>query len=103
MSQSMALTSDDYLRIIGTRCLRTASAPVKLVVCDLSAAPYLDLAGARMLHDLHDNLAARAISFRIVGAHDLARDLLRAEGVDQKVGGLHRSLTLDGLLTAKQS
>jgi sulfate permease, SulP family len=82
--------------------LRTASAPVKLVVCDLSAAPYLDLAGARMLHDLHDSLAARAISFRIVGAHGLARDLLRAEGVDEKVGGLHRSLTLDALLTSKQ-
>jgi SulP family sulfate permease len=78
--------------------LRMASAPVKLVVCDLSAAPYLDLAGARMLHDLHDNLAASAISFRIVGAHGLARDLLRAEGIDEKVGGLHRSLTLDTLL-----
>jgi high affinity sulfate transporter 1 len=81
--------------------LRAASAPVKLVVCDLSAAPYLDLAGSHMLHDLHDNLAARAISFRIVGAHGWARDLLRAEGVDEKVGGLHRSVTLDALLAGK--
>ena len=83
--------------------LRTASTPVKLVVCDLSAAPYLDLAGARMLHDLHDNLKARAILFRIVGAHGSDRDLLRAEGIDEKVGGLRRSLTLDALLAAQQS
>jgi high affinity sulfate transporter 1 len=83
--------------------LRTASTPVKLVVCDLSAAPYLDLAGARMLHDLHDNLKARAILFRIVGAHGSNRDLLRAEGIDEKVGGLRRSLTLDALLAAQQS
>jgi sulfate permease, SulP family len=81
--------------------LREASTPVKLVVCDLSAAPYLDLAGARMLHGLHEDLEARAISFRIVGAHGSTRDLLRAEGIDEKVGGLRRSLTLDALLAAK--
>jgi sulfate permease, SulP family len=77
-----------------------SSSPVTLVVCDLSASPYLDLAGARMLHNLHDELAARSISFRIVGAHGTLRDLLRAEGIDEKVGGVHRSLTLDGLLGA---
>jgi sulfate permease, SulP family len=80
--------------------LRMATA-VDLVVCDLSAAPYLDLAGARMLHGLHDDLAARAISFRIVGAHGAARDLLRAEGMEQKIGSLHRALTLNTLLAGK--
>jgi high affinity sulfate transporter 1 len=75
-----------------------ASSPVRLVVCDLSAAPYLDLAGARMLHQLHDDLAARAISLRIVGAHGAVRDLLRAEGLHEKVGQLRRVLTLHDLL-----
>ncbi len=70
-------------------------------MCDLSAAPYLDLAGVRMLHDLHGDLAAQAISFRIVGAHGGARDLLRAEGIEEKVGGLNRSLTLNALLAEK--
>jgi SulP family sulfate permease len=55
---------------------------------------YLDLAGARMLHRLHDDLAVRVISLRIVGAHGKARDLLRAEGIDEKVGKLRRVLTL---------
>ncbi len=79
--------------------LRSAPSPIRLVVCDLSASPYLDLAGARMLHNLHDGLAARGISFRIVGAHGAVRDLVRAEGIDQKVGGVSRALTLDALLS----
>jgi MFS superfamily sulfate permease-like transporter len=71
---------------------------IRLVVCDLSAAPYLDLAGSRMLHDLHSDLAGRNIAFRIVGAHGSLRDLLRADGVDAKVEGLARTVTLDSLL-----
>jgi sulfate permease, SulP family len=78
--------------------IRATSPPVRLVVCDLSAAPYLDLAGARMLHRLHDDLAVSAISLRIVGAHGRSRDLLRAEGIDEKVGQLRRVLTLHDIL-----
>ena len=81
-------------------CLRqTAPTDIRLVVCDLSAAPYVDLAGSRMLRDLHAELASRGIGLRIVGAHGLARDLLRADGVEDKVGGLDRAATLEGLLS----
>jgi sulfate permease, SulP family len=68
------------------------------VVCDLSAAPYPDLAGSHMLHELHSELAARGIALRIVGAHGGVHDLLRADGVGEKVGGLDRVDTLDGFL-----
>jgi len=78
-----------------------APAPIRLVVCDLSASPYLDLAGASMLHDLHTELSTRSISLRIVGAHGTVRDLLRAQGIDKKVGGLDRALTLDALLAGE--
>jgi SulP family sulfate permease len=67
--------------VLGTLPL---SVGVRLVVCDLSASPYIDLAGARMLHDLYDELASRNITFRIVGAHAQLRDLLRAEGLAEK-------------------
>jgi len=80
--------------------LRTSTA-IRLVVCDLSASPYLDLAGTSMLHDLHTELSTRSIPLRIVGAHGVARDLLRAEGVDRKVAGLDRTSTLDALLAGK--
>ena len=78
--------------------LHAAVARVHLVICDLSAAPYVDLAGARMLHDLHTELTGRGIKLRIIGAHGTTRDLLRADGVDTKVEGLDRSLTLESLL-----
>jgi SulP family sulfate permease len=79
--------------------LRKPAAPaIRLAVCDLSAAPYLDLAGTRMLHALHAELAARGVTMRIVGAHGAARDLLRADGVEEKVGGLDRTATLESVL-----
>jgi SulP family sulfate permease len=40
------------------------------------------------------------ITLRIVGAHGSARDLLRADGVEEKVGGLDRTVTLDSLRRA---
>jgi high affinity sulfate transporter 1 len=72
---------------------------IRLVVCDLSASPYIDLAGSRMLHELHRDLSARGITLRVVGAHGWVRDLLRADGLEEKIGGIHRALTLDRLLS----
>lgn len=71
---------------------------IRLMICDLSAAPYLDLAGSRMLHQLHGELVSRKIALRIVGAHGTTRDLLRAEGIEDKVGSLNRGVTLDSLI-----
>src|SRR5216684_102257 len=71
---------------------------IRLMVCDLSASPYLDLAGSRMLRDLHGELAAHGIVLRVVGARGRVRDLLRADGIGEKVGGLDRAVTLETLL-----
>ena len=59
--------------------LRSAATTVRLVVCDLSSSPYVDLAGARMLSRLHRELRAVSIDFRLTGANDPARDVMRAE------------------------
>jgi len=56
--------------------LDNATADIRIIVCDLSAAPYLDLAGCRMLHELHAGLVSRGIVLRIIGAHGSTRDLL---------------------------
>lgn len=74
------------------------SPDVKLVACDLSASPYIDLAGSRMLHDLHDALAFRHIEFRIVGAHGQLRDLLQADGLGEKTDSGAWTRTLDSVL-----
>ena len=76
----------------------TGRSDIRLVVCELSASPYVDLAGSRMLHELHNELFSRGAALRIVGARGWVRDLLRADGIDKKVGGLDRAMTLDELL-----
>jgi MFS superfamily sulfate permease-like transporter len=94
------VNADAVLEAVLNRLREAATPAIHLAVCDLSAAPYLDLAGSRMLHELHAELASRGITLRIIGAHGVARDLLRADGVEEKVGGLDRAATLDGVLRA---
>ncbi len=90
------VNADSVLEAVSERL--QASSDIRLVVCDLSASPYIDLAGARMLHRLHDELASRGITLRIVGARGRVRDLLRADGIAEKIRGLDRVVTLDSLL-----
>lgn len=70
--------------------LRAARPPIRLVVCDLSASPHVDVAGVRMLARLRDELAQEHIALRVAEAHASVRDLLRAEGLDSKVDGIDR-------------
>ncbi|AWM06780.1 SulP family inorganic anion transporter [Bradyrhizobium symbiodeficiens] len=83
---------DRVLAALGT------SPGIRLVVCDLSASPYIDLAGAGMLHDLHDELASRKVTFCIVGAHAQLRDLLHAEGLANKTDSAQWLRSLDSVL-----
>jgi sulfate permease, SulP family len=92
------VNAEAVLQSVLSRLRDANGANIRLVVCDLSAAPYIDLAGSRMLHELHAELATRGISFRIIGAHGWVRDLLRADGLEAKVAGLDRKMTLDTLL-----
>ena len=95
------VNADAIIETVLNRIRKISPSVVSLAVCDLSAAPYVDLAGSHMLHELHAELASRGITLRIIGAHGSARDLLRADGIEEKVGGLDRTLTLDGALRAK--
>jgi SulP family sulfate permease len=92
------VNADSVLESVSGRLEAEAARDIRLVVCDLSASPHIDLAGARMLHQLHLDLARRGIALRIVGARGRVRDLLRAEGIGEKVGRLDRLATLDDLL-----
>ena len=71
---------------------------LRLVVCDLSTSPNIDLAGARMFLDLHTELAKRGIILRLVEAHASVRDLLRIEGAEDRVGRIDRFATVDDVI-----
>jgi high affinity sulfate transporter 1 len=68
---------------------------LRLVVCDLSNSPYVDVAGAAMLAELHKELSHRGIQLRIVEAHAKPRDLLRAQGLEEQVGYFGRHMSVE--------
>jgi hypothetical protein len=51
-----------------------------------------------MLRDLEAEFSRHGIALRIVGAHGRVRDLLRADGLEDKVGGIDRTATVEKVL-----
>jgi sulfate permease, SulP family len=70
--------------------VQASPTPVKLVVCDLSTSPYIDVAGAQMLAQLQEKLSAEGIRFRIAEAHAEVRDIIRASMESKRLGGVNR-------------
>jgi MFS superfamily sulfate permease-like transporter len=58
--------------------LDAAREPIRLVICDLSTSPNIDMPGARIFLALHAELAKRGIAFTLVEARSAVRDMLRA-------------------------
>ena len=94
------VNSAAVLEAIEQRLRSAGTSGIRLMVCDLSASPFIDLAGSRMLHELHAALGRRGIMLRIVGAHSYVRDFLRAEGLGEKVGVIDRAVTIHELIVA---
>jgi len=74
--------------------IRSITGPLRLVVCDLSTSPVVDLAAARMLLTLQAALQAAGVPLRLVSAHAAVRDLLRAEGLEERVGYFGRRVSV---------
>jgi MFS superfamily sulfate permease-like transporter len=74
--------------------VRSMSPPPRVVICDLSTSPNIDMAGAQFFSSLHAELEKQGIALRIVEARSKVRDILRIEGVEEKVGRIDRFTTL---------
>ncbi len=53
-SSLLYINADSVLEAVLQRLRAGNPSNVRLVICDLSASPHVDLAGSRMLHQLHD-------------------------------------------------
>jgi high affinity sulfate transporter 1 len=84
----------EHVRVAVWQKMRSTTGPVRLVIWDLSTSPAVDLAGARMLASLHEALQAEGIGLRLVAAHAEVRDILRAEGLEDRVGHLGRRVSV---------
>jgi len=74
--------------------VRSAPDKPKLVIWDLSTSPQVDLAAAKMLSKLHQELAQAGIRLQLVAAHAPVRDILRAEGLEERVGYFGRRISV---------
>jgi SulP family sulfate permease len=92
------INADVVVEAVLRRLEAAPPAGIRLVVCDLSASPFIDLSGSRALHELHKQLAARSVALRVVGARARVRDLLRADGLAEKIGRFDRVTTLDAVV-----
>jgi sulfate permease, SulP family len=84
---------DHVLRVVLDR-VEAAGKSLRLVVCDRSTSPSIDLAGAKMLLNLQAELAKRRIVLRLVEARASVRDLLRIEGAEDRLGTIDRLATV---------
>ena len=71
---------------------------IQSVVCDLSTSPRVDLAGARMLIALYDQLSRKNIALRLADARSAVRDILRAEKLEERVGPMDRQSSLHDVI-----
>jgi MFS superfamily sulfate permease-like transporter len=59
-----------------------------LVVVDLSTSPTIDLAGARMLAELQQEVTRAGAALALAEVHGEVRDLLKAEGLASRIPGV---------------
>ena len=76
-----------------------AQADLKLVILDLSTSANIDLAGGRMLRELHRELAARGATLKLAEVHGDVRDLLQAEGLQEHIEGIEQRMGVAALVT----
>ena len=92
------VNAETVLQAVLARLAAQPAGSVRLVVCDLSAAPHLDLAAVAMLRNLYATLGGQGIRLAVTGPHGEVRDLLRRDGFSDLVGGINRDVTLDAVL-----
>jgi len=71
---------------------------LKLVILDLSTTANIDLAGVRMLKDLHRALAARGAKLKLGEVHGEVREMLQAEGLQEYVEGIEQRVAVAELV-----
>ncbi len=80
----------DHVRETIADRVQAETTPPKLVILDLSAAPYVDLQSVHTLAGLADELRAKGIRFQAVEARSGVRERLRREGVEARMGEIDR-------------
>jgi len=71
---------------------------VNLVIIDLQSSPITDVTAVDMVRDLITELDRKGIILRLANASGQVRDVLRAAGIEDKVGKLDQTTTIEALI-----
>jgi high affinity sulfate transporter 1 len=71
---------------------------LELLVLDLSAVPYVDVAGSKMLVQVSNQLRKRKIKLKIVEALSNVRDILRKQGMEEVIGHISRRVAISDVV-----
>jgi sulfate permease, SulP family len=74
--------------------LKSGSSNIKVLILDLAAAPYVDVAGSKMLLNLAQHFHKENKQIRIVEALSNVREILRKQGLEEITGKISRTSTI---------
>jgi len=89
----------DHVRDQLTALLQARGAAPGLLIFFMGNVPYVDLAGAELLADLHGRLLARGIEFRLAETHGGVREALRRLGSGDAAALAEAHQTVDDVLS----
>ncbi len=88
----------DHVRDAVTALLRERATAPGLLILFMGNVPFVDLAGAELLADLHATLLARGIEFRLAETHGTVREALRRLSSARAAGLAEAHQTVDDVL-----
>ncbi len=100
---SLVYFNADHVHDAVVARVRSLAGAATAAVCDLSASPYVDMAGAAMLRELAGNLSDMGVRLHVVEARSTVRDRLRREGLNHVVGEIDRFTSVADAVDAAQS
>jgi SulP family sulfate permease len=80
----------DHVRDVVMEQVRSKTPSPRLVICDLTTSPHVDLHAAQVLGELATELTAAGIRTQVVEARASVRDTLREQGLQEKLGSISR-------------
>ncbi len=92
-SSILYFNTEDILAKMYER-IRSSGQNLKFLILDLSASPYVDVAGSKMLLNLAEELHKKGTRIRIVQALSGVRDILRKQGIEEITGHISRDKTI---------
>ncbi len=81
-----------------TNKIEAYGSALKSVILDLSAAPFIDVAGSKMLLELSNQLQKKGVQLKIVEALSTARDMLRKQGMEEVIGRISRRVSINDVV-----